>query len=206
MAPCCYLFAAACLLPVMVSGCSTPQTTAARHFEVLAKGGLITSDKIERNTIGERMGDSCDSTPEQDERLRADYLATLNACRFILTGYETDSIRAKRERRWLMIAGAIAGSIIVPTLAAGGAAKSIIAGFGGLSGVTNVASHTMTSEGLDATFFLKTRENVRMNLDSGIKKFISDENDYCTRRIAIAEMAAACTSYSIAVPPVSDDN
>jgi hypothetical protein len=100
-----------------------------------------------------------------------------------------------------MIIGAIAGSVIVPTLAAGNAAKTAIAGWGGLSGVTNVASHTMESEGLDAAYFLGTRDNVRKSLDDGIKKFVSSSSDYCQRRSAVEEMAAACTSYSTYQPP-----
>lgn len=189
-----------------LSGCATHQSTSDRHLGVLARGGLVTSDKIVPRTVGESTATSCSSTSEQDERLRVDYLKTLDACRFVLTGYETESIKAKRERRWLMVVGAVAGSVVVPSLAAGGAAKSTIAAWGGLSGVTNVASHTMDSEGLDANFFLGTRENVRKSLDAGIKKFISDESDYCTRRNAVAEMAAACTSYSVTVPPKTDAN
>lgn len=187
-----------------LSGCATHQSASDRHLGVLARGGLVASDKITPRRIGESTAASCTSTAEQDERLRVDYLKTLEACRFVLTGYETESMVAKRERRWLMIVGAVAGSIIVPSLAAAGAAKSAIAGWGGLSGVTNVASHTMESEGLDANFFLGTRENVRRSLEAGIKKFISDESDYCARRNAVAEMAAACTSYSVDVPPKAD--
>ena len=184
-----------------LAGCATQQSASDRHLGVLARGGLVGSDKIVPRRIGESTAASCTSTPEQDDRLRADYLKTLDACRFVMTGYETESIEAKRQRRWLMIVGAVAGSIVVPSLAAGGAATSGIAGWGGLSGVTNVASHIMETEGLDANFFLGTRENVRKSLDAGIKKFIGDESDYCTRRNAVAEMAAACTSYSVSMPP-----
>lgn len=183
-------------------GCATP-TASNRHYAVLAKGGLSSSDRIVRR-MGESSGPSCSSTPEQDQRLRKDYLETLDACRYVLSGYEADSIEAKKQKRWLMIVGAVAGSVIVPTLAAKAAAKSAIAGWGGLSGVTNVASHTMESEGLDAAYYLGTRENVRKSLDEGIKKFVSQNSDYCQRRSAVEEMAAACTSYATQMPPAKE--
>lgn len=190
----------ALVLTILLPGCSTQ--SSQRHLSVLAKGGLPTSDRIFPRRFGEAGGGAtCASTAEQDTRLRQDYLQTLEACRYVLSGYETDSLEAKREKRILMIVGALAGSVIVPTLAAGNAAKSAIAGWGGLSGAMNVASHSMESEGLDAAYFLSTRENVRSALDQAIKKFVNQNSDYCERRNAVEEMAAACTAYVTQLPP-----
>ena len=198
----CLLLGSGCLL--LLSGCATDASQSNKHMSVLAAGGLQTTTRAARiRNIGEAMGGgaSCTSNADDERNLMVDYSRTLAACNYVLTRFEGDSVDAKKQKRMLMIVGAVAGSVIVPGLAAKEAAsKSAIAAWGGLSGVTNVASHSMETEGLDAAYYLGTREKVRVRLDAAISKFTSVEADFCQRRSAVAEMAAACTSYAIQTP------
>src|SRR5262249_53412128 len=91
--------------------------------------------------------------------IQQDFSEMMNFCKGVLSGFEPRSNTYKQVALWLSIIGAIAGSIVVPALSATAPAANAAwtAAFGGLSGVTNTAQHTMTAEGLSGTTILTDR-------------------------------------------------
>lgn len=58
--------------------------------------------------------------------------------------------RNRATTNWIAGVGIIAGSIVVPALAAASASAAVVAGFGGVAGATNAYQLTLNSQGLSA--------------------------------------------------------
>jgi len=100
----------------------------------------------------------------------------------------------------LITIGGLAGTVVVPALAARAVvSKSAIAAWGGLSGATNFAQESLSTESLAPSDFLTTREAIRSDLKRAVEKYTSPSNDHCTRMLAVSEMASACIVYEISL-------
>lgn len=195
----------------LMSGCASVQHYDDATLDVLAQGGLARS----RTTLNRMMtakadiekadhkAPPCDEpTPEERKNLHDDFKGALGACADILSGYEAKADNARGWMLALATIGTIAGSIIVPALAAKAVvAKSSIAAWGGVSGATNFAQQAIVNEGLGPNDFVKTREGIRADLRKAIDEYTTPGADYCAQAMAIAKMVAACTAYAIQSAP-----
>lgn len=73
--------------------------------------------------------------------------AEMKRCEEKASSLGLDSERAKSMNLGIAALGIVAGSIVVPSLAASGAAKSAIAAWGGVSGAANAAQLSLNSNG-----------------------------------------------------------
>lgn len=158
-----------------------------------------------RGAVGRALGaspDLCQNPNAADmQALRDRYYKTLAGCSAVLADYERQAKDAKLAMTALAIVGGVAGSVVVPSLAAKAqASKSAIAGWSGLAGATNFAQHVFVNEGLAAGDAVRVREGIRGQLTAAIQSFTSPDSDYCVREDALAKMAAACINYEIFSP------
>jgi hypothetical protein len=152
-----------------------------------------------------------------DERKRAEQIEMISEvnryfgnvmgeCKVALSTYERRGEGLRYASLAISILGAIAGSIVVPALTAGGAAANAeaIAAFGGFSGVANTAQNTMTGLGLTAGEAFKVREEIRKQIDAAVEKYYqaSDGGSIEARMLALDKLRVACVSYAISNPSV----
>lgn len=200
------------MLPVIlafgvISGCSTSVLTySSRSYDVLSSGGLtnIKAHVPSGSTPGEffAAGSQQCVAPDANEvaSLRRDFIETLNACNERLASYENKASQAKWFKFGLATVGGLAGTVIVPALAAQSVvSKSAVAAWGGLSGATNFAQESLTNESLAPSDFLTTRDSIRSDLKRAVDKYTNPSSDHCMRMLAVSEMASACIVYEISI-------
>lgn len=199
----------ALMLAVLCSACTT---AAKRADDTFANGGITQSraavtaalkSPLRSGGFGELAEaptpELCTSpTADMLNKLAQDYSSTLAACEVKLNKYETRADSSRKLSVGLALFGALAGSVVVPTLSAGSAAKSAIAAWGGVAGATNLAQRSLNDQGLDAATYVARREMIRTDLLPALKRYSSPQSNYCTRVTAVTEMAAACVAYAIA--------
>lgn len=203
---------------VILAGCATTRDTGEASA-ILAEGGLIESRsnyQIAKQSVPrDRPGESgmvskpelCDN-PEPDmlEALRRDFGRTLSACDAKLHAFEKRAEKARRTAAWIAILGAVAGSVVVPTLAASAsAAKSTIAAWGAVAGLANFAQNSLDDNGLNAATALATREALRADILPHIRAYTSADSNYCDRVLAVSAIAAGCITYSVLNPQAGPD-
>lgn len=202
------------VLALAMCACISP---GRRADETLAAGGIgasrgefaevLRARSAERGESAEAPSTQLCLSPTQAmlENLASDYSSTLAACSIKLNKYESQADTSRKLSVGLALFGALAGSVVVPALSAGNAAKSTIAAWGGVAGATNLAQRSLNDQGLDAATYIARREMIRSDLLPALKKYSSPTTDYCGRVIAISEMAAACAAYAIAGNQVSPE-
>jgi shikimate 5-dehydrogenase len=88
--------------------------------------------------------------------------------------------------------GIIAGSIIVPSLAAkASAAKSAIAGWGGVAGAANAAQYTLQQKGVSASRVAATYEETRREIKASAQAYAAATTNL-QRAKAITSLSIAC--------------
>jgi hypothetical protein len=177
---------------VSVAGGTGEQTNRFFKSATAAKGLL--SKKAGTDT-------DCDDPPQEiKDKLKAEYIATLGFCRDVLAGFESNAQFAKYGAFSLALLGGIAGAVVVPALAAAGAAKSAIAAWGGVAGLTNYAQQTVSNVGLGPATYLADRELLRQEIFKATSGFNDPKADYCERVSAVGSMHAACINYQLVAP------
>lgn len=195
-------------LALLATGCSTAPKYTEQSYDVLASGGLRNSRVAIQPQTGKPGeffapgSEQCLAPGEsQVANIRKDFLETLAACNERLSSYEDKASQAKWLKFSLATAGGIAGSIVVPALAAKAVvSKTAVAAWGGFSGATNLLQESLSAESLAPGDFLATRQAIRLDLKRAIEKFTNPTADHCVRMLAISEMAAACVAFEISMP------
>jgi hypothetical protein len=134
-----------------------------------------------------------------DQRTSAageDFQEAIVFCRSVLNHYERGGKKAASTKIAIGAIGSIAGGIVAPSLAAGGAAMSAIAGWSGLSGVTNSLLTDFGKSSIDEDFYFQERRNVAKALKSSITR-ISAETDAAKKVEFSRELAATCIATDI---------
>lgn len=108
-----------------------------------------------------------------DVDIQAEYKAVVNQCSTVLGNEATQNYASRNASLAIQIVGALAGSIVVPALAAGHAAAALIAGVGGVSGTANVLQNTVKSVGYDPESLYATREKLRQSVIDDTTKFLN---------------------------------
>ena len=124
--------------------------------------------------------------------LEEDFQAALKSCEERMASLRQNVIGSSRLELGLAAVGIVAGSIIVPVLAAkAAAAKSAIAGWGGLSGATNAAQYMLNEKGSSASAGAAVYEALRLE----IREYSAAYNtapDADAKATAVNGLAIAC--------------
>lgn len=129
----------------------------------------------------------------------------MDVCRPFLDGRDE---RSNARRKWpaaLMITGVVAGSVVVPALAAGNAAANAgwIAGVGGLSGGAIATSKVLESSGLSGAADAEDRNRVAKIVREQAAIAFDPSRDVDARMAATMRVKAECTAPDIHVPKIS---
>lgn len=89
-----------------------------------------------------------------------DFHQAIGFCRDVLNLYERGVKRSANIKLLIGATGALAGSVLAPALAAGGASKGAIALFAGISGMTNTLQTEFGQSGVSQDFYLSERRHV----------------------------------------------
>jgi hypothetical protein len=104
----------------------------------------------------------------------------------------------------LSIAGAIAGSVLVPVLTVHAATNAgAIAGLGGFAGATNFMSQSVASNGFSGSADANTRNQIVTAIQAKLTDAFNEQNSIGTRLDAIEAARANCEFYSIYVPSLT---
>ncbi|AYG06673.1 hypothetical protein D7M10_06050 [Pseudomonas fluorescens] len=138
------------------------------------------------------------------ELLESKLNEVLEFCLPRLSGYEKTSADQARKAYWLSMSGLIAGSVLVPGLAAASASGNApaIAGLGGWAGATNFAGQSLKTSGLSGTTIAETRNKIIQKVNDSISVASDGSKTFGERRDALMEARTACIMYEIAVPSV----
>ncbi|MDQ4625027.1 fibronectin type III domain-containing protein [Janthinobacterium lividum] len=102
--------------------------------------------------------------------------------------------------------GIIAGSIVVPALAAKAAAKSVIAAWGGVSGSANAIQYAANEKGISAANYSAAYTVMTNKMMAAMSKYNSAGTDVTKARNAVSELIIACQfpspgEIAAAIPP-----
>jgi len=185
---------------LLISGCTT-------HTLPLGPGSAITlnaTPNIDRflrqhNEVSRLSDLGTEEQAQGEDAIQKDFSDMFTFCKGVLSGFETQSNFYWQAALWLAIFGAIAGSIVVPALSATAPAANAAwtAAFGGVSGVTNTAQHTMTAEGLSGSTVLTDRNAVVAKAQAALEEYFTAGGDVTKSRLAIQRAKAACAFFAL---------
>ncbi|HNC52638.1 MAG TPA: hypothetical protein PLO14_10430 [Accumulibacter sp.] len=194
----------------LIGGCAAPapsREARVKDYATLLGASMSHSKEVLANTSAmgkaritnaEAKNLSASTKSGLAEAQKLDFAEMLATCNTVLTRFE---VRADKERRaefWTAVAGTIAGSVVVPVLAAANAAKSAIAGWGGFAGATNSAQQMLRNTGLDAASTIAARHKVIENMTMATEEYIkAAADDVEAKQDAIARGLAACVAYEV---------
>ena len=173
------------LIAICIAGCAAPKSqlrSAATPFKINAEG-----------------------TDAQNQlEIEAKLIEVLDFCQPRLSGYEIKAENQASDAYWLAMSGLVAGSVIVPALAASSAAahSAAIAGFSGWSGATNFASESLRTSGLSGATAAQTRNNIITSVRDQIIIAADVTKPFLQRRNALMMARADCVMYEISVPTI----
>lgn len=152
-----------------------------------------------------KVGGTPAKLAEDNRKLLEDKLnEVLDFCLPRLSGFEKKSAEQARQAWWLSMTGLVAGSVLVPGLAAASPSgnAAAIAGLGGWAGATNFAGESMKSSGLSGTTIAQTRNKIIQKVDNAITIASDGSKTFDERRDALMRARSACILYEISVPTV----
>ena len=100
--------------------------------------------------------------------------------------------RSSRADLTVTTLGIVAGSIVVPALAAKAAAKSVIAAWGGVSGSANAYQYAKSQEGLGPAQYAAIYTTMTNNMMGAMNSYAAAGNDSTKMRVAINQLILAC--------------
>lgn len=100
--------------------------------------------------------------------------------------------RSSRADLTVTTLGIVAGSIVVPALAAKAAAKSVIAAWGGVSGSANAYQYAKSQEGLGPAQYAAIYTAMTNNMMSAMNSYAAAGSDPTKMRVAINQLILAC--------------
>ncbi|MBD8258261.1 hypothetical protein IFT96_23095 [Pseudomonas fluorescens] len=140
------------------------------------------------------------------ELLESKLNEVLGFCLPRLSGYENASAEQAKKAYWLSMSGLIAGSVLVPGLAAASASgnAAAIAGLGGWAGATNFAGQSLKTSGLSGSTIAETRNKIIQKVNDSISVASDGSKTFNERRDALMKARTACIMYEISVPSIPD--
>ncbi len=124
--------------------------------------------------------------------LEEDFQRALEVCDAQMLGLRESFYGSGKAQISIATVGIIAGSIIVPALAAKAAvAKSAIAGWGGVAGAANAAQYTLQQNGVSGSQIGLVYEATRASITSASEAY-SKATRNADRIVAINKLSIAC--------------
>lgn len=164
------------------TGCSSLKND--EFVELLRKSGSTHPS----NNSTEWSAKNIKQTQEMDALLAKQ----LNDCNESMQDVQSRVTGASKLSFSIATVGIIAGSVIVPTLAAKAtASKSALAGWGGISGASNAAQYSLNSNGLSANRIASIYNATRAEIAGQVDQYFKSQND-TDRRKAILNIRLAC--------------
>lgn len=164
----------ALIVAVTVAGCSTYRAPTAAYNAVDAK---------------EREDESSTSARE---KLDLDFQEALVLCDSQMTALHDSFAGSGKRELTLASIGIIAGSILVPALAAkAAAAKSTIAAWGGVSGAANAAQYTLQQKGVSASRIGAIYQATRAEISEASALYAKAKKN-SDRIVAVTRLSIAC--------------
>lgn len=182
-------FLSAMLLAALAGCASSPIDTSA--IQSLAAQSRVNSEK--NQTPGQGVPPPPTVSIILENKTFLNLLeAELQRCEARADGFDLDSHKARSMNLGIAALGIIAGSIVVPSLAASGAAKSAIAAWGGVSGAANAAQLTLNSNGRSTDAAIRAQKQFATNVQNVMARLknLSTENEAAA---FIYELRMACT-------------
>jgi hypothetical protein len=134
------------LLSVLASGCASTSSPTANFDALLSRGTATTS-------------------AERQQAVDSDYKAAIAVCETKMQSLQDSVTGASKTQMSLAIVGVIAGSIVVPALAAKAVvAKSTIAAWGGVSGAANAGQYILQENGSSGSARALVYESLRKEI------------------------------------------
>lgn len=133
---------------------------------------------------------------EQDNRkgVTDSYDKAIEYCRDVMAKKREDLAGKRSVSVGIASVGIIAGSVIVPGLAAqAAAAKSAIAAWGGVSGAANAGQYMLDSNGLSPYQAVKVYEQMVIDIKKAINDYQVAQNDFTKKSAAVSALIASCT-------------
>lgn len=96
----------------------------------------------------------------------ADFDKALKYCGEMQSYYANSAQAAGQRQFYLGLIGSISGGVIAPAFAAGNHAKSVIAGFSGISGAVNAAQADLNSNGLGRASVIAEQRNLSSQIST----------------------------------------
>lgn len=130
---------------------------------------------------------------QQNADIDSEYKRVLSICESTMAGLSGDVTASSQLQIALAAVGIIAGSIIVPALAAQAtAAKSVVAAWGGVAGATNAAQLAFNQKGASTVARAETYKALRKEIADYTGRYTAATTDD-GRLAAINTLAVACT-------------
>jgi hypothetical protein len=169
-------------------------TAIAFVFLLLAGCGTTGSPLAEYRKLKSSGPDKTPTSLELSDALEKDYQAALATCDTQMAKLRTAFVGSDSVELGLAAVGIIAGSIVVPVLAAKAVvAKSAIAGWGGVSGATNAAQYALQQKGASAAAEAAVYEGLRVEIKTQTAAYSAAGSASDADRVkAINLLAIAC--------------
>lgn len=162
------------LLGLLLAGCASIQPPTA-SFNAL--------DASER---------ASDTSGTAKAALEADFQRALEHCDAQMLAMREAFYGSGKTELTIASIGIVAGSIIVPALAAKtAAAKSAIAGWGGVSGAANAAQYTLQQKGVSASRLGAVYEEIRGEIQASTMAYAAATRN-SQRIVAVNRLSVAC--------------
>ncbi|MDP9504507.1 hypothetical protein Q7O60_16040 [Pseudomonas protegens] len=188
------MMAVSCLLASAITGCGSNQSSRVAHA---SSATFLLSEKKSGGTPVQLAEDNRKNLEEKLNEV-------LEFCLPRLSGYEKVSADQATKAYWLSMSGLVAGSVLVPGLAAASASgnAAAIAGLGGWAGATNFAGESLKTSGLSGSTIAQTRNTIIQKVDSAIAVASDGSKTFDERRDALMKARSACILYEISVPTI----
>lgn len=165
-----------------------------RAFLSLVVASLIGCSTSDPFMLPARQSTSFNTKATSEEMFRSiesDYTDALRFCNTVMDSMWDSFHKQRNLSVGLALGGAIAGSIIVPALAASESfSKAAIAGWGGVSGAANAGQYVLNNNGASpyqtAQVYTTMREEIRGHMRRYAKANLED------RPAVVSDLAAVC--------------
>lgn len=135
------------------------------------------------------------ATVQQKEELKkasSNFDTALNVCREKASEYQRKITRTGYSEVGVVTVGIVAGSIIVPALAAKAAAKSAIAAWGGVSGAANGYQYAASQRGLGSADYSAAYSVMSAKVAVAMNEYSAAGTDPVKAAGAVAKLVVAC--------------
>ena len=168
----------AAICAVVIAGCGTSHPLQNSFAETAS---------------GEDEGTKTEEVKKKERaNVNNDYVAAYGACLLKMKEYRSGMDRASTTSLQIAAIGIIAGSIVVPALAAKAAAsKAAIAAWGGVAGSANAAQAMLDTNGMSPGDALAVYTVARNNMLAANKKF-HEAKGVTEKKVAVVELSMAC--------------